>query len=70
MLLRDVERFVRLAQRMLFYAAPIIYPLQLGRRSPTLPRWVKIVYEINPLVGIFQLHHAAWGYPSEFSWPR
>ena len=66
-LLRDVERFVRLAQRVLFYAAPIIYPLQLVEES-SAPRWVKIVYEINPLTGIFQLHHAAWGYPSEFSW--
>jgi ABC-2 type transport system permease protein len=66
-LLRDVERFVRLAQRVLFYAAPIIYPLALVH-SADVPEWVKVVYEINPLTGIFQLHHAAWGYPSEFSW--
>jgi ABC-2 type transport system permease protein len=67
-MLRDVERLVRLAQRVLFYAAPIIYPLSLVQNSDRLPHWAKVVYEVNPLTGIFQLHHAAWGYPSEFSW--
>ncbi|HYN94394.1 MAG TPA: ABC transporter permease [Pilimelia sp.] len=65
-LLRDVERFVRLAQRVLFYAAPIIYPLALVQDSD-LPHWVKVAYEVNPLTGVFQLHHAAW-YPSELDW--
>jgi ABC-2 type transport system permease protein len=63
-LLRDVERFMRLAQRMLFYAAPIIYPLSRIKKAD-MPEWVKMAYEANPLVGIFQLHHAAW-YPDEF----
>lgn len=63
-LLRDVERFMRLAQRILFYTAPIIYPLSKVKESD-MPGWLKTVYEANPLVGIFQLHHAAW-YPSEF----
>lgn len=64
-LLRDVERFMRLLTRVLFYATPIIYPLALVQRSD-LPGWVKTLYELNPLVGIFQLHHAVW-YPAEFS---
>jgi ABC-2 type transport system permease protein len=63
-LLRDVERFMRLAQRILFYTAPIIYPLSRIQHAD-MPRWLKVVYEANPLVGIFQLHHAAW-YPREF----
>jgi ABC-2 type transport system permease protein len=63
-LLRDVERTMRLVTRVLFYATPIIYPLSLVRNSG-MPEWVKIAYEFNPLVGIFQLHHAAW-YPDEF----
>lgn len=58
-MLRDVERFMRLALRILFYAAPIIYPLSQVTNSD-MPQWVKIVYQANPLVGIFQLHHAAW----------
>nr|MDT0660199.1 ABC transporter permease [Micromonospora sp. DSM 115978] len=63
-LMRDVERTMRLVTRVLFYATPIIYPLSLVRNSG-MPEWVKIAYEFNPLVGIFQLHHAAW-YPDEF----
>lgn len=63
-LMRDIERFMRLIIRVLFYATPIIYPLALVRDS-TMPTWVKVGYELNPLVGIFQLHHAIW-YPDEF----
>lgn len=63
-LMRDIERFMRLIIRVLFYATPIIYPLSLVRDSG-MPTWVKVGYELNPLVGIFQLHHAIW-YPDEF----
>jgi ABC-2 type transport system permease protein len=63
-LVRDVDRLMRLALRVLFYGAPVIYPLAKVRNS-TMPQWVKDAYEANPLVGIFQLHHAAW-YPGEF----
>ncbi|MFI7279942.1 ABC transporter permease [Micromonospora chersina] len=63
-LMRDIERFMRLIIRVLFYATPIIYPLDLVRGSG-MPGWLKIAYELNPLVGIFQLHHAIW-YPDEF----
>lgn len=63
-LMRDIERFMRLIIRVLFYATPIIYPLSLVRGSG-MPTWVKVAYELNPLVGIFQLHHAIW-YPDEF----
>ncbi|MBO4209143.1 ABC transporter permease [Micromonospora echinofusca] len=63
-LMRDIERFMRLVIRVLFYATPIIYPLALVRDS-ALPGWIKVAYELNPLVGIFQLHHAVW-YPDEF----
>lgn len=64
-MLRDVERFMRLAVRILFYAAPIIYPLQQVRGSH-MPDWVKWLYMADPLVGIFELHHAAW-FPDQ--WP-
>ncbi|MGC1213012.1 MAG: ABC transporter permease [Micromonospora sp.] len=63
-LMRDIERFMRLIIRVLFYATPIIYPLSLVRDSG-MPTWIKVAYELNPLVGIFQLHHAIW-YPDEF----
>ncbi|WP_433389394.1 ABC transporter permease [Micromonospora sp. KLBMP9576] len=63
-LMRDVERLMRLVIRVLFYATPIIYPLSLVRDAG-LPGWLGVAYELNPLVGIFQLHHAVW-YPDEF----
>ncbi len=65
-LLRDIERFVRLLVRVLFYSAPIIYPLDKVFSSTALPEWAKKLYVLDPLVGIFQLHHAAW-FPHE--WP-
>lgn len=65
-MLRDIERFIRLITRVLFYAAPIIYPLSKVFESTTLPGWAKQLYLANPLVGIFQLYHAAW-FPDE--WP-
>jgi ABC-2 type transport system permease protein len=58
-MLRDVERFMRLLQRVLMYAVPVIYPLTKVTES-RMPGWAKTVYELNPLVGIFELHHAAW----------
>jgi ABC-2 type transport system permease protein len=64
-MLRDVERFIRLAQRILLYCAPIIYPLSRVMDTD-VPDWVKTAYQANPLVGIMQLQHAAW-FPEE--WP-
>ena len=63
-LLRDVEKLMRLATRVLFYATPIIYPLALVRASD-MPGWIKTAYELNPLVGIMELYHAIW-YPDMF----
>lgn len=65
-MMRDIERIARLLQRVLFYAAPIIYPLDLVRDH--LPGWAVTLYEANPLVGVFQLHHAAF-YPDMFPSP-
>lgn len=59
-MLRDTERFMRLLQRILMYALPIIYPLSKLTESDAVPQWVKTVYQLNPLVGILELHHAAW----------
>jgi ABC-2 type transport system permease protein len=63
-LLRDVDKLIRLATRLLFYGTPIIYPLQLVQQSH-MPGWVKFVYELNPLVGTYELFRAVW-YPTEF----
>lgn len=63
-MMRDVERVLRVVLRVLFYAAPIIYPISKVTGSH-LPLWAWRLYELNPFVGIMQLHHAVW-YPSEF----
>lgn len=73
---RDVERMMRVLLRVLFYMAPVVYPLTkiTGTRAVAatadhpavkhvdsiLPTWAIHLYESNPLVGIFQLHHSAW----------
>jgi ABC-2 type transport system permease protein len=61
-MLPDVERFMRLVQRLIFYGSPIIYPYQLVAEK--LKGWVWI-YDLNPLVGILELYHSAW-YPDVF----
>jgi ABC-type polysaccharide/polyol phosphate export permease len=58
-MLQDIERFIRLINRLLFYSTPIIYPMQTVRDTD-LPEWVKLVYEANPLVGVMELHHSVW----------
>jgi ABC-2 type transport system permease protein len=63
----DIERFMRMIQRLVFYAAPILYPLAMVDESG-LPEWAKLVYKANPLVGILEIHHAAW-FPQLFPSP-
>jgi ABC-type polysaccharide/polyol phosphate export permease len=58
-MLQDIERFIRLINRLLFYSTPILYPMQMVRDSD-LPEWVKVVYEANPLVGVMELQHSVW----------
>ncbi|HEY3504770.1 MAG TPA: ABC transporter permease [Actinocatenispora sp.] len=58
-LFRDVERMTRLIVRILMYTAPIIYPLSRVMESG-MPRWLKDVYQLNPLVGIIDIQHGMW----------
>jgi ABC-2 type transport system permease protein len=59
-MLQDIERFMRMIHRLLFYSTPILYPLAMLEDSNSLPEWAKLVYMANPLVGILEIHHAAW----------
>ncbi|MDA8370085.1 MAG: ABC transporter permease [Nocardiopsaceae bacterium] len=63
-LVRDVERVVRILNRVLFYASAIIIPSAMVLESDTFPTWFKTLYELNPLLGIFKMHHAVW-YPAD-----
>jgi ABC-2 type transport system permease protein len=66
-MLQDIERFMRMVHRLLFYSSPILYPLLLVQES-SLPEWAKLVYLANPLVGILEIHHAVW-FPQLFPSP-
>jgi ABC-2 type transport system permease protein len=57
-MLQDIERFMRMISRLIFYSSPILYPLALVKEN--LPGWAQMIYQANPLVGIVELHHAAW----------
>ena len=61
--LRDVERIVRIFLRAMFYLSPVIYPYSLVMSHAPDP--LKVVYELNPMVGILQLYHSAF-FPTEF----
>lgn len=69
-LYRDVQRFMRLVTRILFYSLPSIYPLALVLDNERLPQWVEKVYMANPFVTVIELHHEAW-IPGldNLSWP-
>jgi ABC-2 type transport system permease protein len=56
----DVERFMSMISRLVFYSSPILYPLILVQESTRFPDWAKTLYLANPLVGIVELHHAVW----------
>ncbi|MGN6742695.1 MAG: ABC transporter permease [Amnibacterium sp.] len=59
--LRDLERVVKLATRLLFYAAPVIYSFKLG--NPLL----HFLYGLNPIVGFLELYRACF-FPEVLDW--
>ncbi|WP_461002197.1 ABC transporter permease [Streptomonospora sediminis] len=63
-LVRDVERVVRILNRVLFYASAIIIPSALVLESDRFPAWFVTLFQFNPLLGIFKMHHAVW-YPAD-----
>ncbi|WP_017625995.1 ABC transporter permease [Nocardiopsis chromatogenes] len=64
-LVRDVERIVRILNRILFYASAIIIPSGMVLAADSsFPGWFKALFQLNPLLGIFKMHHAVW-YPAD-----
>ncbi|MFZ7088274.1 ABC transporter permease [Curtobacterium sp. RRHDQ10] len=51
---RDLERATKLVLRFAFYASPIIYS------ASELPKSVRHIAELNPLVGIFSMYRAGF----------
>jgi ABC-2 type transport system permease protein len=60
-LYRDLQRFIKLGLRVLFYAAPVLYHLRLG--DPVL----HFLYGLNPLAGIFDLYRGVF-FPEIVDW--
>lgn len=58
-ILRDIQRGIGVVLRMLFYLCPVLY------NAKKVPGGLRHVYELNPLVGIFELDRAAF-YPQYF----
>lgn len=70
-MMRDIERFMSMISRLIFYSSPILYPLamvDMARDDGAIPGWLVMIYKANPLVGIVELHHAVW-FPQMFPSP-
>lgn len=63
-LLRDIERVIGPLLRALFYLSPILYPLTTVMESGVAYPF-KVLYRLNPMVGILELYRAVW-YPESF----
>lgn len=61
-LYKDVERFLGLFMRVLFYASAIIFPLTKVSEADTMKEnpWLYDLFSTNPLIGIFSMHRAAF----------
>ena len=57
----DLERIVKLALRLLFYGAPVLYRLDI--KDPVL----HFLYGVDPLAGIFDLYRACF-FPQVLDW--
>jgi ABC-2 type transport system permease protein len=60
-LVRDLERLVRIALRLGFYATPVIYGIS------DVPEPFDVLFSLNPLAGIFELCRAGF-FPGQLDW--
>lgn len=64
-LVRDVDRVVRIGLRFMFYATPVLYGIT--DVSDRLPEGLRQVYLLNPMTGIISLYRSAY-FPSQLQW--
>jgi ABC-2 type transport system permease protein len=62
----DLDRVISVFLRVLFYASPVLYSVSRVTAS-TAPEWVKVLYGMNPLAGIFELYRSVF-FPAELDW--
>lgn len=63
-LVRDVDRVVRIILRFLFYATPILYGVTDVLDNAAVPDLLKSLYVFNPMTGIVTLYRAGF-FPAE-----
>ncbi len=59
-LYKDVQRFLSLVTRLLFYSSAIIFPVTRVAKELQDHEIFYRIFSMNPLVGIFQMHRAVW----------
>jgi ABC-2 type transport system permease protein len=62
-LVRDIERLIRIALRIGFYVSPVLYSVNDVQRL----RKLHDVFSWNPMAGILTLYHSAF-FPQELHW--
>jgi ABC-2 type transport system permease protein len=61
-LFKDIDRALSVVMRLLFYLTPVLYP------TSRLHGKVRAIYNLNPLVGIIDIHRAVWFPGTPISW--
>jgi ABC-2 type transport system permease protein len=67
-LVRDVDRVVRILLRFLFYATPVIYGLPDVVDNQQIPALLQALYALNPMTGIISLYRSGF-FPDQLHWP-
>lgn len=65
-LYNDIERLIRVLNRIMFYVSPVLYGVQDIYDVDEIPDWFQRIYVFNPLAGIFDLYRAAF-FPKYFA---
>jgi lipopolysaccharide transport system permease protein len=55
---RDIRYIIPFLIQMLMFATPIIYPIELLRRSHILGEWGEVVVNLNPMAGVIETYRA------------
>ena len=66
-LVRDVDRVVRIVLRFLFYATPVLYGLPDVVNNEQIPTVLQALYALNPMTGIIALYRSGF-FPDQLQW--
>ncbi len=66
-LVRDVDRVVRIVLRFLFYATPVLYGLPDVVNNEQIPTVLRTFYALNPMTGIIALYRSGF-FPDQLQW--